>query len=384
MTSTADSTGRDHPITAVLSRIVDELKTVRDAPAWSMNAEETREVVVDLTRLEAQVAELQLRVADHARTIEVEADSGATGTANWWAHATRQTRPVAHRKTRLAAALGTEVFEPVRVALSEGQLLVDQASVIVAAILALPADIDDEIKADAVARLISYAADHDANDLRRLGRRIVEVVAPEVGEAHEARLLEREERDAEAAATFRMVEDGHGRCHGRFTLPSLHGAMFKKALLAIAAPRHRTAVDGRAPVPGRPSAQKLGQALMEYLETYPAEKLPHSGGVSATVVVTMPLETLIGGLAATQLDTGHRVSPAWPAGWPVRPGSSPRCSARSRRSSTWAAGSGSTPPPSASRWRSSRAAVPPRAVTGPPEGVTPTTTPRSARAAPPR
>jgi hypothetical protein len=235
-----------------------------------------------------------------------------------------------------------------------------------------------------VARLISYAADHDANDLRRLGRRIVEVVAPEVGEAHEARLLEREERDAEAAATFRMVEDGHGRCHGRFTLPSLHGAMFKKALLAIAAPRHRTAVDGRAPVPGRPSAQKLGQALMEYLETYPAEKLPHSGGVSATVVVTMPLETLIGGLAATQLDTGHRVSPAWPAGWPVRPGSSPRCSARSRRSSTWAAGSGSTPPPSASRWRSSRAAVPPRAVTGPPEGVTPTTTPRSARAAPPR
>jgi hypothetical protein len=31
--------------------------------------------------------------------------------------------------------------------------------------------------------------------------------------------------------------------------------------------------------------------------------------VSATVVVTMPLETLIGGLAAAQLDSGHRVSP---------------------------------------------------------------------------
>jgi hypothetical protein len=309
MTGTADSTDRDHPITAVLSRIADELKTVRDAPAWSMNVEETREALVAATRLVAQVCELEARLAHHGQTVEVEAESGAPSTANWWAHATRQARPIAHRKTRLAAALGKAVFEPVRVGLAEGRLLVDQVQVIIAAIDALPANIDDEIKSDAVARLITYADDHDANDLRRLGRRIVEVVAPEVGEAHEARLLEREERNAEAAATFRMTDDGHGTCHGRFTIPSLHGAMFKKALLAIAAPKHRTAVDGRAPVPGRPSAQKLGQALMEYLETYPAEKLPHSGGVSATVVVTMPLETLIGGLKAAQLDTGHRISP---------------------------------------------------------------------------
>ena len=39
MAGTTDSTDRDHPITAVLSRIADELKTVRDAPAWSMNSE---------------------------------------------------------------------------------------------------------------------------------------------------------------------------------------------------------------------------------------------------------------------------------------------------------------------------------------------------------
>ncbi len=71
------------------------------------------------------------------------------------------------------------------------------------------------------------------------------MVAPEVGEAHEAQLLEREEREAEAAASFRMVEDGHGKCHGRFTLSSLHGAMLKKQLLAIAAPKHR-AQRGRA------------------------------------------------------------------------------------------------------------------------------------------
>jgi hypothetical protein len=48
---------------------------------------------------------------------------------------------------------------------------------------------------------------------------------------------------------------------------------------------------------------------MEYIESFPVEKLPKSGGVSATVVVTMPLETLIGGLTAAGVATGHRVSP---------------------------------------------------------------------------
>ena len=42
---------------------------------------------------------------------------------------------------------------------------------------------------------------------------------------------------------------------------------------------------------------------------YPAEHAPHAGGTSATVVVTMTLETLMGGLKAAQLDTGHRISP---------------------------------------------------------------------------
>ena len=118
-----------------------------------------------------------------------------------------------------------------------------------------------------------------------------------------------EEREAEAAASFRMVEDGHGRCHGRFTISSLHGAMLRKQLLAIAAPKHRTQVDGQAPEPGRPSAHRLGEAFAEYIETYPTDRLPHTGGVSATVVVTMTVDTLMGGLKAAELDTGHRISP---------------------------------------------------------------------------
>ena len=309
MTGTADTTDRDHPIRSAAAQIEDILKTIRDAPAWSMSAAETRETMVELTRLEAQIAELQLRVTGHARTVEVEADSGATSTANWWAHATRQTRTAAYRKTKLAAALGAGRFEPVRVALAEGRLLVDQAQVIIHAIGALPADLDPAIGQDAQATLIGYAQDHDAKALRVLGKRILDVVAPEVGEAHEARLLEREEREAEGAASFRITDDGHGKCHARVTMPSVHGAMLKRHLLAIAAPKHRAHKDGQAPVPGRPSAHRLGEAFLEYVETYPTDRLPHAGGVAATVVVTMTLETLLGGLKAAQLDTGQRISP---------------------------------------------------------------------------
>ena len=84
--------------------------------------------------------------------------------------------------------------------------------------------------------------------------------------------------------------------------------MLKKALLAKAAPKHRAAVDGHAPEPGQPTAHRMGLAFQEYIETYPAEALPKAGGVNATVVVTMTLETLLGGLKAAQLDTGEKIT----------------------------------------------------------------------------
>jgi hypothetical protein len=304
-----------------VSRFADDLKTARDQPVWAMSPVETRETMVEITFVEAQLAELKARVTAHGQAVEVEAESGATSTANWLAHTTRQTRTSTHRLTRLAAALATEAHEPVRVALADGELLVDQAEVIIAAIDALPDDlVDDDLRAQAQATLIGYAADHDAKALRILGKRILEVVAPEIGEAHEAKVLEAEEREAEAAAVFRMHDDGHGKSHGRFTLPTAVAEILRKALLGIAAPKHRASVDGHTPAPGTPSAQKMGRAFSEYITGYPAENLPAAGGVNATVVVTMTLDTLIGGLKAAQLDTGHRISPSLARRWACEAG----------------------------------------------------------------
>lgn len=153
--------------------------------------------------------------------------------------------------------------------------------------------------------LLDKATEHDAKALRILGRRLLEVIDPVAADAEEARRLAAEERDAKAVASFTMSDDGHGTCHGRFTIPSLHAAMLRKHLLARAAAA-RTESDGGSG--GRFSRHQLGLAFMDYLETRAEGTAPAAGGVAATVVVTMELDTLLGGLKAASLDTGGRIS----------------------------------------------------------------------------
>jgi hypothetical protein len=81
--------------------------------------------------------------------------------------------------------------------------------------------------------------------------------------------------------------------------------MLRKVLLAIASPRHRSTGDW---VPGRPSAEKTGAAFCEYIERYPTDQLPDSGGVNATIVVTIRLDQLQKALGAGVLDDRGRIS----------------------------------------------------------------------------
>jgi hypothetical protein len=308
MTNNASTSYRGHPITVAAAEIHELLDELTDQSTWSMNDEESRSTLRELTRAEARLAELKLRVASHGEKNRIGDESGATSTANWWAHATNQTRTTVHRDLKLAQAIDTDLHGPLRQALAAGRVLVDQAGVIVGAVDDLPDDAEAWVAPVAQRWLLDQAADHDAKALRILGKRILEVIDPQAADAHEAKLLDKEEQAAQAAATFTMSDDGHGKCHGRFTVSTAHGAMIRKALLGIAAPRHRAALDGEAPPPGRPSARRMGLAFLEYIENYPTQALPKAGGVNATVVVTMTLDSLLGGLKAAQLDTGERIS----------------------------------------------------------------------------
>ena len=298
----------EHRVTAVARSLRDELATVATVPLWSMSASDAGDALVLLTQARSQVDALVLRVLGQASVVGTGSDVGATAAA-WWANTTCTTRAEAQRTVRLAAAL--ERHEDVAAALAAGDLRTDQARMIVDAVDALPDDVESWVVGDATRFLLEKAVEHDAKALRILGRRVLEVVDPAAADAEEARRLEAEEADARARASFTMVDDGHGTAHGRFTIPALHAAMLRKHLMAIAFPG-RFALDAASGVPATTdralTKHRMGSAFLDYLESRPESSVPSAGGVPATVVVTMDLDTLMGGLKAASLDTGGRIS----------------------------------------------------------------------------
>ena len=263
----------------------------------------------------------------------------------------------------LATALDRD-HGPVRDAMATGRVSEEQAAVIVRGVEALPV----KHRRQAEAHLIEVAPDHDPLALRRLADHILEVVAPQIADAHELAALERQEALAQEKCRLSISDDGHGLCHGRFTLPSHVGAMLKQAVLAINAPKHRHHS-------GTPRG--LGHAFCDYVTRYPVDRLPKAGGVDATVVVTMTLDQLEGRLAASgiaSLDTGAGITAAQARKPPARPGSSRSCSAGSPRSSTSAASAGSTSHTNGSRSESATSTALPTAATGQARCVTSTTT----------
>ncbi|NEN77765.1 HNH endonuclease signature motif containing protein [Nocardioides zeae] len=306
-----------------------------------LSAPQTGIALVDAHRLVARASALVAVLVQHAEEVELYRQNGASTAAVWLANAATITRRDAHRLARIGAAIDgaephadPEAGAPAGSESGQGPALdtgagaagryrphlgpgcltgvvdLEQADVIVKALDALPGELDPALRNQAEEVLVGFAADHDAKALRALGKKILTVIAPDIGEAHEAALLEREEREARAASRLSMVSDGHGKVHGRFTLPELHGAMLRKALDAYAAPKHlNTSEDpGQRFVAGRPTPERYGRAFQQLLEMLDHKDLPATGGMGATVVVTMTLESLRGGLASASLDTGTTIS----------------------------------------------------------------------------
>jgi hypothetical protein len=296
---------QSHPVAAAAAGVRAELAAVATTALWSMDPDQTAQTLDDVEMAEAQLRALKSRLLVHAETVELPARAGTASMANWLAHRQRLTRREGHRQTRVSKSLDAHPLTAQ--ALAQGQVNLEQAETILRGLDTLPEDLDTDLKVRAEEHLVGLAQDHDAKALKHLARTILEVVAPEIADEHLARQLEREERDAAAAARFSMWEDGHGKVHGKFTLDALTGAMLKKHLHALAAPKHRAASGPLGE--RRPTPERLGQAFMELVQRYPADRLPNAGGLNATVVVLMHLDTLLGGLKSAELDTGETISP---------------------------------------------------------------------------
>ena len=255
--------------------------------------------------------------------------------------------------------------------MAAGQVSEEQAVVIVKGVDALPV----EHRRDAEAHLIGCAAEHDPVALRRLAHQVLEVVAPEIAEEHELKALQRQEALAEEACRFTIADDGHGLCHGRFTLPSHVGAMLKQAVLAINSPKHRQHS-------GTPKG--LGHAFCEYVTRYPIDRLPQAGGVDATVVVTMTLENLLGDShTPALLDTGDPITADQARKLACEAGIIPMVLGGKSEILDLGRRSASTTGTSGSRSGTATSTAPATAANGPPRCATSTTTSPGAAAATP-
>lgn len=306
--STTEADAGVHPILRSVVAVSAAVGGVAMAAPVFMSAVEKRTALQALARVEAQLAELRLRVLAAAEVDRVGAATGHSSTAAYVASTTRQTRESASADVRLATALDGE-FEHTRAAMASGAVNVAQARVIVGCVGRLSEEVPQRARRAAEEYLVDQAQFFDAHGIRRLGRRLFEVVDPEKADEEEGRALQREEARARAAAMFAMRSNGDGTHSGCFKLPDLHAAILRKALQTITAPRRVGA--GRVdPDTGRkrPYPHLLGQGLMELLEQLPVEEMPHAGGSAATVVVTVELQALLAGIGAATLDDGTQVS----------------------------------------------------------------------------
>ncbi len=240
--STTGMESSGHPITRFTGRIHEVLDGLADTPAWSMTPTEQRTALIELSRAESRILELRLRVlaaADHA---DIAADSGASSTAAWLAHATRRPRSAARAEVRLAHHLDGP-HTATRDALAAGLLDPAQARVIIHAVHGLPDTVEAGVAEVAEKHLIGLAQTHDEKTLKMLGRRVFEVIDPDAADLEEGRRLAAEETAAARRTYLHLLDNRDGTHTGRFKIASLHAAALTKILNALMAPRRSDSTD---------------------------------------------------------------------------------------------------------------------------------------------
>ena len=164
----------------------------------------------------------------------------------WLAVETRATRGTTRRDLALGRALAQHPL--VEQALTSGALRTEQARVIVEADRCVPGPGGcRDPGGGGGAMLVELAARHDARELRIIGKRILDTVAPEIGDSHE---------ESRARGRGGVPRRRRGRLHherrrqrpratARFAVPSRIGKMLKRHLQALANPARHTEAELR-------------------------------------------------------------------------------------------------------------------------------------------
>ncbi|QIK75825.1 HNH endonuclease signature motif containing protein [Nocardioides piscis] len=300
-----------HPILAAADSMGEALKSVADANPIFMTTDEKATALTEVARLEARVGELKLRLL--AAADDVAAESADRSRGAWLARRTLCRREEGRADERLAEALDRR-WLMLALAVREGRVNLAQARTIVTCLDALDDKpvagvVTPETVAAAEQHLVAQAEVFGPEELGRLGRRILEVVAPEVAEEAEARRLADLESEAQRRTRLQMRRLGDGTTRLSARLPDAAASRLATCLEAFANPRKQpdgeTRPDQTDPVARLPYPRRLGQAFCHLLEAIDPTRLPVHGGDATTVFVTIPLESLRADLGVAALLDGR-------------------------------------------------------------------------------
>jgi hypothetical protein len=287
-----------HPILGAVVAVGRALDEVVDAQPLFLSTLEKADVLRELAALESRIVALRLRVV--AGAADLAEDTGARDVAAWLSHHVLADPEAARADERLARSLDRD--RPlVASALATGRCSVAQARVIVSALERLPDRVGQHVVDRAEATLVGYAEQFPPSQLHRLGRHVLEVVAPEIAEDEEARRLQDEERHAreKTRLSLRRLGDGTTRLSGR--VPDAAATRLKTYIDAFISPR-REHPDAQVPPADRmPYPRRLGLGFCAFLEHADPARLPEHGGDATTVLVTMTLDQLRTELAAAAI-----------------------------------------------------------------------------------
>ena len=220
---------------------------------------------------------------------------------------------------RLAHAFEQPVLAPVAEALADGWLSTAKAHVVERTVEHLP--LGREIRTRAVQVLLDDAKRLDASELRKAGRRLIEVVDPEGEERRAEKAMSREERGAHLHRNLTITSDGLGGAVIRGRCTDETAALIKSGVMPFARPRPTTVPecepsscdipgcghDGRDP---RDHGARMIDGLEEALRLLQGTDIaPESHGASPRVTVTLSYGDLRDGAGFGTTETGEDLPP---------------------------------------------------------------------------
>ena len=309
---------------ALVGAVAGAQDLVREAsavPAAAVATDELGEAITALAALESQVVALRMSLSAEADARRVADETAHTGTDAWLAQLTGDTRQALAGGLRIARLL-QEKYDATRVAFAAGRLRLPQVRVIVDAAEQAPPEATPEQVRAAEEQLVARATGDatrsgrpvDARRLRQVARRMFDPVDRELADRHEAILLGRETRSAEAETFFALHDNGNGTFSGRFLIPELHGQLLRHALDRLTSPRRLSRDREGKPVTdptalgtecGANIYEVRGAAFLELVEHLPTTG---HGPNSTELLVTVELDALMSGLGTAGLDTGVRIT----------------------------------------------------------------------------